>query len=122
VSHRNKKKKLSRKFRKMHHLGKPEVTSLPENKILRENAAPVVEEQKEAVSEKVKAAPAAKNTVFLPFEQAKSQDIMGNLKMVLTISALCLVFLGALYSLELRSDWVSSINTTIKHMLSGWTW
>jgi len=120
VSRRNKKKRLSRKFRKLHHIGKPEfietqrteATSIESPK--EEKATPIISAKSSG--------PEAKKPVYLSFEQAKSQEILGNIKLVLSVSILCLLLLGILYFFELRGDWVAGVNEWVKGLLSGWTW
>jgi len=122
VSRRNKKKRWSRKFRKMHHISKPAVSETPSYEPVKENIQYSENKESQRTPEPVKSAPEAKKPVYLSFEEEKSQEIMGNLKMVLTVSILCLLFLGILYFFELRHDWVSGINEEVKSLLSGWTW
>jgi len=119
VSRRNKKKRLSRKFRKLHQIGKPAVIEVPPVDSRVENAA--AESEKTDAAPERKAPPAAK-PVYVSLEEEKSREIMGNLKTVFAVSGLCLVILGILYFLELRGDWVAGLDERVKSLMSGWAW
>jgi len=66
--------------------------------------------------------PIVEKDSFASFDKAKSQEIISHLKVVITVSALCLTILVALYYFERQFDWVNSINLKIKELVGGMDW
>lgn len=118
---------MSRKMRRLLKIGKKPLPVIDHNDLISQNGEEGDQKLPKKTSPEISLARSGnfekKNRpVFTPLGKEKSQEIFSHLKIVFSVSFICLIFLSILYFLELRIGWVENVNNTIKSLLASLDW